>query len=305
MGGTTWATHHCGSRAHHGPVDAQTELGTLLRTWRARIGPADVGFPSGSASRRTPGLRREEVALLAGVSSDYVQRLEQGRAHPSPTVLRSLARALRLTESEYEAASDLAGHASRVRGTVPRHIGPSVLRLLDRLGDVPIGVFDATWTLLDHNDLWAALMGETRTAGRSANLIWQYFSGEPHRVQHRHPREFERSLVSDLRSTAARYPDDRSLRDLVRGLRASSPPFRESWDSAEVAPITGERKTVIHPQVGSLDLDCDVLSVHGADLRIIVFTAPGGSEAVDTLSFLRVLGTQDMSERRRDPSDRT
>ena len=144
------------------------ELAILLRSWRARLQPATVGFSPAPASRRTPGLRREEVAWLSGVSPDYVKRLEQGRAHPSGAVLRALARALQLSDSEYELACRLSGHAADREGHVPQRVGPSVQRMLERFRDVPIAVYDAAWTLLEHNELWAALHGDTQDRGRSA-----------------------------------------------------------------------------------------------------------------------------------------
>jgi transcriptional regulator with XRE-family HTH domain len=258
--------------------DAQ-DLGMQLRSWRARVRPADVGLPFRQGSRRTPGLRREEVAWLAGVSPDYVKRLEQGRAHPSGAVLRALSRTLRLSDTEYELACRLAGLAAERNGLVPQHIGSSVQRLLDRLADTPIAVFDAAWTLLEHNELWTALHGDVRGRdGRSANLVWRSFHGDLGRVRHPFPEAHKKSLVADLRDAATRYPADRELADMIGALRASSPEFGRLWELSTVAHHRHERKIVDHPEVGELELDCDVLSVHGADLRIIVFTAAPGSE---------------------------
>lgn len=272
------------------------DLAALLRLWRARVQPDTVGLPSASTSRRTPGLRREEVAWLSGVSPEYVKRIEQGRSHPSSAVLRSLCRALQLSRAEYDLACRLAGHAAELEGHVPQHIGPSVRRMLERLGDVPIAVFDAAWTLLEHNEPWAALIGDTRgRRGRPANLVWQYFTDEPMRVRHPSPESFERSLVADLRDVAARYPTDRGLTTMIGALRTASPRFASAWQRSTVAHHGNQRKTVDHPQVGPLELDCDVLSVHGMDLRVIIFTASPGSEAADKLRLLNVLGTQDMT----------
>ncbi len=271
-------------------------LAMLLRSWRARVQPADVGLPFRPGSRRTPGLRREEVSWLAGVSPDYIKRLEQGRAHPSGAVLRALARTLRLSDAEYELACRLAGHAAELDGMVPQHIGPSVQRLLDRLADTPIAVFDAAWTLLEHNELWTALTGDVRGhGGRSTNIVWRSFSGDTGRVRHPFQEDYQKSLVADLRDVAARYPADRQLAAMISALRTSSPEFARLWELPTVAHHGNERKTIDHPEVGELELDCDVLSVHGADLRIIVFTAAPGSEAADKLRLLTVLGTEDMT----------
>lgn len=275
--------------------DTELNLGALLRSWRARILPAEVGLPFREGSRKTPGLRREEVAWLAGVSPDYVKRLEQGRAHPSGAVLRALARTLRLSDVEYELACRLAGHAAEHRTQVPQHIGPSVQRMLDRLSDTPVAVFDASWTLLDGNELWAALTGDSAgRGGRSANLVWRMFGGVTGRVRHADLRAFKASLVADLRDVATRYPADRDLAGMIAALRAQNPDFAQLWERGGVGHHGNERKTIVHPDVGEIELDCDVLSVHGTDLRIIVFTAPPRSAAADQLQLLRALGTETM-----------
>jgi transcriptional regulator with XRE-family HTH domain len=274
-------------------VTDASDLAGLLKSWRARIKAADVGFPPATASRRTPGLRREELAWLSGISPDYIKRLEQGRAHPSAAVLGALSRALQVSDAEYELACRLAGHSAERRGQVPQQIGASVRRLLDRFRDVPIAVFDAAWTLLEHNELWTALHGDFFNSGDwSANLVWRYFLGGPVRVRHALPEEFEQSLVADLRDVSTRYPTDRRLTDLIRTLRSQSPEFAQLWRRSTVAHHSSERKIIDHPAVGELELDCDVLSVHGAELRVIVFTAPPESEAAGKLRLLNVLGAQ-------------
>ena len=272
------------------------DLAALLRSWRARVQPAEVGSPFARGSRKTPGLRREEVAWLAGVSPDYVKRLEQGRAHPSAGVLRAISRALRLSGVEYELACRLAGYAAELDGLVPQHIGPSVQRLLDRLADTPVAVFDASWTRLEQNGLWTALNGDVRgRAGRPANIVWRVFNDDSGRVRHPLPDNHQASLVADLRDVASRYPADLELSDMITALRRSSPEFAHLWELSTVAHHGSERKTIDHPALGELELDCDVLSVHGADLRIIVFTAAPGSEAAGKLRLLSVLGSGDMT----------
>ncbi|MFK8907868.1 helix-turn-helix domain-containing protein, partial [Streptomyces sp. YS-3] len=140
--------------------DHPAALGQALRHWRDRTNPHDVGLPLGGV-RRAPGLRREELAQLAGLSVDYVVRLERGRAtSPSPQVLASLARALRLTETERDHLYLLAEHAPPTSGQVPAHIPPSVQRLLDQLRATPLSVHDAAWNLISWNPLWAALLGD-------------------------------------------------------------------------------------------------------------------------------------------------
>ncbi|MCN0155174.1 MmyB family transcriptional regulator [Salinispora arenicola] len=272
-------------------------LAALLRSWRTRLQPADAGLPRRPGTRRTAGLRREEVAWLAGVSPDYVKRLEQGRAHPSVAIVRALARTLRLSDAEYELACRLAGHAPQPGGLMRQHIGPGMQRVLDRLADTPIAVFDAAWTLIEHNDAWVALTGDDWRGRdrRSANIVWRTFHDDTGRVRHPDPQEHKASLVADLRDVAPRYPGDRELRDMIGALRTSSPDFARLWEGSAVAHHKSERKIVDHPHVGEVELDCDVLSVHGADLRIVVYTAAPGSEAADKLRMLTVLGTETMT----------
>src|SRR3954452_16052413 len=159
------------------------ELAACLRTWRDRLSPADVGLPAGGR-RRAPGLRREELAQLAGLSGDYLARLEQGRAsHPSPSVLEPLARTLRLTDAERAHLFRVAGHSLQQPGRVDRHITPSVQRVLDRLADVPVVLLDALWNVVAWTPPAAALHGDyTERHGRERNVMWQFFTGAPSRI---------------------------------------------------------------------------------------------------------------------------
>lgn len=270
------------------PTAATTDdLASLVRLWRSRIQPSGVQSPFGSGARRTPGLRREEVAWLAGMSPDYLKRIEQGRARPSAGVLRALSRALQLSKPEFEMACRLAGHAAGLDGMVPQHITPTVRRLLDRLSDEPVAVFDAAWTLLDCNALYVSLSGlSPARAERSVNQVWRFFNDMPKRIRHSNRDEHAASLVADLRDVASRYPADPELADLIAALRATSDEFARLWGQSSVAHHGNERKTFDHPEVGEIELDCDVLSVHGADLRVVVFTVPPNSEAADKLRRL-------------------
>lgn len=144
---------------------ATSELGSQLRAWRERLTPSAAGLPQ-QARRRTPGLRREEVAQLAGLSTDYVVRLEQGRArHPSAQVVQALARALRLDEEERDRFHAMAGHAAPTPGRMVRHVTPSIQRIVDRLGDIPVAVIDAAWETVTQNRAADALLGDL--SGRS------------------------------------------------------------------------------------------------------------------------------------------
>ncbi|WP_211126472.1 helix-turn-helix transcriptional regulator [Streptomyces yatensis] len=277
---------------------ATTEFGQAVRRWRDRVPPEAAGLPSGG-QRRAAGLRREELAMLAGISVDYVTRLEQGRAsHPSTQIVEALARALRLSGTERAHLFRLAGLAPPGPETVPAYITPSVQRLLDRLTGTPVAVSDASWTLLMANPPYVALRGDpSRWRGNERNGVWRHFVCEDSgsRQTHEDRREFQAALVADLRTAAARYPADQGLRRLVAELRARSERFAELWDSGTVGHHEASRKTIDHPRVGTLTLDCDVLTVAGSDLRIVVYTAEPGTEDAERLALLTVLGTQTLT----------
>jgi transcriptional regulator with XRE-family HTH domain len=277
-----------------------SEFASVLRSWRDRVRPEEVGLPAGPG-RRTPGLRREELAALAGVSVDYVVRLEQGRAlNPSPQLLGALATALRLTEAERDHLCRVAGSAPPSRRIVPRHVTPGVQRIVDRLGDVPLAVFTAAHDIVLWNDLWAALNGDpSRYAGIDRNLVWRHFMHGHDEVEwdDEHQEEFSSDLVADLRQAVGRYPADRDLAELVARLRRESPEFERRWDTGRVAEHRASRKRV-HSPVGTIEIDCDVLSVPGGDLRIVVYTAVPATEDAAKLDLLRVTGLQDLTPTR-------
>jgi transcriptional regulator with XRE-family HTH domain len=281
---------------HTGNVEPW-EFGRAVRRWRDRVAPETVGVPVGGR-RRATGLRREELAALAGISVDYLTRLEQGRAtSPSVQVMESLSRALRLSDIEREHLFRLAGQAPPGPEAVSTRVAPSVQRLLDRLANTPVAVYDAAWTLIVANAPYDALMGETTSwRGIERNGVWRNLVGPGNRTVHTpHERaEFEAGLVADLRLTTARYPADRRLKDLVHELSAQSPRFVELWESADIRPHQdrSRHKTIDHPGVGHITLDCDTLSVAGDDLRIMVYTAEPGTDDAERLALAIVLGTQ-------------
>jgi transcriptional regulator with XRE-family HTH domain len=276
-------------------IDGMDELAACLRTWRDRLQPADAGLPAGG-TRRAPGLRREEVAHLAGVSVDYLARLEQGRASsPSPSVLAPLARALRLSEDERAHLFRVAGHAEPDAGRMRRHLTPGVQRVLDRLADTPVLVIDAAWEVVASNPLADALVGDISAgAARDRNIAWGQFTDAPSRVVRsaEETAEFEAGVVADLHDALGRHPDDERLRALVDDLRRASERFAELWEQRPVARHAAARKTLLHPEVGTITLDCDVLEVLGSDLRLIVYTAPPGSADARALALLGAVGLQ-------------
>jgi transcriptional regulator with XRE-family HTH domain len=262
----------------------RTLFGAALRDWRERVSPSAVGLADGSR-RRTRGLRREELAELAGVSADYLKRLEQGRGHPSAGVVNSLAGALRLDRADHENLCALAGHAAE-GGRVPRRISPGAQRLLDRLDGTPVCLCDAAWTVLGWNAAWQSLQcGDDPSQGEQRNLARKIFGVEASRV-HRSPERqarFEATLVADLRSAALRYPADEELAALIRDLRAGSTSFRTLWASGSTSRHDDDQVIMTVPGVGDITMDCDLLTVRDGDLRAIVFTAEPGSPDADRL----------------------
>ncbi len=273
-----------------GSMSAENDLGALLRAWRDRCSPADVGLNT-NGRRRAQGLRREELAGLAGVSVDYLVRLEQGRSRrPSPPVVAALARALQLDEQETAVLHQAAGLPAPSGRVVPAHVPPGVQRLITSLAAYPVAVFAADWTLISWNALWSALSGDP--AGRPAserNVIRATFCQVPAwTTMHGPDEEMERALVADLRQAVTAYPEDEDLRALVAEVSDASPRFRELWSSGAAGRHVSTRKVTHHRLVGELVLDCDVLTVPGSDLRITVYTAPAGSPDAERLEFLRV-----------------
>src|ERR1700751_2482195 len=215
------------------------EFGRTVRRWRDRVQPAAVGVSVGGR-RRATGLRREELAGLAGISVDYLTRLEQGRAtSPSAQVVEALARSLRVSDAERALLFRLAGHATPGLEVVSSRITPSVQRLLDRLANTPVAVYDATWTLIVANAPYDGLMGQTTSwRGIERNGVWRNLVGPGTRAvpTPEEQAEFETRLVADLRLTAARYPADQRLKHLIRDLAAQSPRFVTLWESGVFEP---------------------------------------------------------------------
>lgn len=227
---------------------------------------------------------------------DYVTRLEQGRAtDPSGQVIEALARALRLSGAEREHLFRLGGLQPPGPDSVPAYLTPRLQRVLDRLTSTPVAVFDATWTLLLANPSYAALMGDpSGWRGHERNGVWRNFLGLSDRVRHtpQSRRALETALVADLREATARYPADQRLKRLVAELLVHSDRFAKLWETGIAGHHQAARKTIDHPHVGALTLDCDVLTVAGSDLRIMVYTAEPGTEDAERLALITVLGTQ-------------
>lgn len=258
-----------------------TSLGAMIRGWRDRAQP-----PSTRARRRAPGLRREELAERAGLSVDYIVRLEQGRAtHPSAQVVAALARALELTAAEKAHLHQLAGVA--LRGSkVPERLTPGVERMLERL-NTPAAVFSPTWTYLRGNPEWVALLGpDHKREGRRRNLLWRVFmdTSAPILRDKAEHDAFAARLVADLRSAAGRYSGDDQLQVLIDELLEGSAVFASLWKSAHVELHWATKKTV-STHLGPIEVDCDVLTTAG-DLRLVLYTTEAGSESERRLQAL-------------------
>lgn len=242
--------------------------------------PHEAGLPS-TARRRVAGLRRHEVAQLAGVSVEYYTRLEQGRgANPSRPVLSALARALILTADERDYLFRLAGHSSPTTPGLSTEITPGIRYLLDSLTETPAYVVDAKYELLAWNTLATQFIGDPATfPPDNRNMLrWlfrrpatdSYWGTESHLY-------FARHSVADLRAAYGHYPGDPGIAALVTELLGCSPQFTEMWAAHDVRVRRRIVKRVEHPLVGWLEFECQVLNVSTADQRLIVYCAEPGS----------------------------
>lgn len=278
------------------------ELGAFLRSRRERLTPGEVGLAPGSR-RRTPGLRREEVAVLAHISTEYYVRLEQGRApRPSAEVLAGIAGALRLTSTESDHLHRLAGTMPAATGLHSREVRPSIVTMLERLPLTAGFVISAGYEVLAWNDLAAALMGtdfssleptERNLARRAFLPSGSGFFGVDDRA------EFRRGSVRALRSALAKYPNDPAITGLVADLRAGSDEFAALWDQNEVAVPPVLTKTFTNALVGPVTVDCDSLALEDSDQHLVLYTAPPGSRDAEALRLLSVVGLDALAEGRR------
>jgi transcriptional regulator with XRE-family HTH domain len=271
------------------------ELADFLRRRRAAVRPTDVGLEDG-ARRRTTGLRREEVATLAGMSVDYVVRLEQGRSsQPSPQLLFALARALRLSDDERDHLFHLAGQQPPPSDGLARQARAGLLRLLDLLGDTPAHVLSDLGEMLAQNPASVLLTGDhTGFTGDRRYLVHRWFTDPATRrgvpvEEHEHR---SRQLVADLRATVGRRSGDPVVAGLVERTRAASAEFRRLWAEHQVAVRRADRKTFAHPRVGRLVMDCETL-VTPDQLQLLVVLTPADAETRERLELLRVLGPEE------------
>lgn len=270
------------------------QLADFLRRRRAAVRPAEVGLADGPR-RRTTGLRREEVAMLAGISVDYVVRLEQARSsRPSTQLLGALARALQLSDDERDHLFRLAGHEPSPAAGTARLARAGLVRMLGLLGDTPATVMSDVGEALAQNRMSMLLFGDQREfTGDRRYLAYRWFTEPGARAIHP-PEEQERhgrALVADLRAVAGRRPGDADVVRLVERLRTVSAEFRRLWDDHRVAVRRMDRKTLCHPRVGALLMDCETLVTPDLGQLLLVLT-PADAETRERLELLAVLGVE-------------
>lgn len=256
------------------------ELGAFLRHKRSQTSPAAVGLPA-AQGRRAPGLRREEVAMLAGVGLTWYTWMEQGRdIRPSRQVVDAIAQTLRLSPAEHEYALRLAGHDSPGRGT-GELFPPHGWQVLAAFGSSPAYAMAWDWTVVAWNDAYAALYPTiSRTPAAERNLLWLIWTDPT-------VRELLADWATDSRRFVAMYRADLGPRlgssqtaSLVARLRHASDDFAAAWDSHDVDGFTSRTRTFLHPEAGRLELEQHQLSFRDAPgVQIVVYTAAPGSEA--------------------------
>jgi transcriptional regulator with XRE-family HTH domain len=272
-------------------MNSRLELGHFLRRRREELSPDDFDLPAGGR-RRTPGLRRDEVSLLASMSAAYYERLEQGRGPlPSESVLAGMADALRLTTDERDHMYVLAGRVPPAVADRSLSPDPGLEYLLQAMGDTtPACVLDDLGNVVAQNRLNLALFGEfAGLPGRGRNLIWRWFA-EPrlrHLLepadQHEGTGQFH---VADLRAATARVARDSSAATLVRDLREASPEFARMWDQHTISAEYCNVKQARNDLVGRIDLECGTVASRQSRQRLLFLQPLAGSPAAGRLARL-------------------
>ncbi|MZG16478.1 helix-turn-helix domain-containing protein [Streptomyces sp. SID5914] len=274
------------------------ELADFLRRRRESLRPEDVRaeavLPPGRRARRTPGLRREEVASLAQVSVSYYERLERARApRPSPQVLSALARALQLTEAERDHLARLAGQVLPTDNDgAPEDVPAHARQLLARLDGIPAYVVNARQDIVAWNAAAAALITDfsrltpdernlTRISTRFRDTLCNAAPGsEP---------GFSQQIAAQLRAASVLHPSDNALAELINEFATHDPEFASSWRNHAVRPIPGVRKNLHHPTLGELEIDRHTLALPGSAFSLVMYTAEAGSPSATALKSLRPL----------------
>ncbi|ATY95625.1 MULTISPECIES: helix-turn-helix transcriptional regulator [Streptomyces] len=273
-------------------------LAAFLRHRRELLQPEDVGLPRGQR-RRTGGLRREEVAVLCHMSTDYYARLERERGpQPSEQMIASMAQGLHLSLEERDHLFRLAGHTPPVRGSTGEHISPGLLRILDRLDDTPAEIVTELGETLRQSPLGVALTGDTtRYTGLARSIGYRWFTEPATRSLYvAEDHDFlSRMFASGLRELATLRGAGSRAAHCAELLLGRSDEFRRLWEQHEVGIRPHEVKRFIHPEVGVLELNCQRLLDPDQSHSLLVYTAAPGSESYDRLRLLSVIGAQAMS----------
>ena len=277
-------------------------LADFLTRHRHALRPDDVGLPAG-VRRRTPGLRRDEVALLATMSTDYYTRLEQRRGpQPSTQMLASLARALRLSTAERDYLYRIAGHSAPDQVASTEYVAPALMRVLDRLTDTPAMILSVLGETLVQNGPARALFGDASGyTGLARSEVYRWFT-EPETARRMYPVDDQprqsRAQVASLRAAYGLLGPSSRAGEIARELQRRSPEFAALWAQHEVAQRFADHKVLLHPQIGPIELDCQALFTEDQHQALLVLTAAPRSEAEEKLRLLSVLGTQQFADAR-------
>ncbi|MFS0733542.1 helix-turn-helix transcriptional regulator [Microbacterium sp. 1P10UB] len=274
-------------------------LAEFLRGRREALQPEDVGLPR-TARRRTTGLRREEVAALSSMSTDYYARIERGNSpQPSEQMLAAIAQGLHLSLDERDHLLLLAGHQPPARGGLSDHVSPGLRRILDRLEDTPAEVVTELGETLVQTPLGVALTGDTaHLSGPERSIGYRWFTVPASRSLYA-PEDHAflgRLWVSGLREIAARRGPGSRAAHYVELLTSSSAEFRDLWSAHEVGLRPAAYKRFQHPELGRLELSCQTLVDPDQSHHLLVYTATPGSESHEKLRLLGVIGSQHLSE---------
>jgi transcriptional regulator with XRE-family HTH domain len=270
-------------------IQRRETLAHFLRTRRARLSPTDVNLPTGQR-RRTPGLRREEVAQLANIGTAWYTSLEQGRdVSPSAEVLHGLAIALRLTDIERQHLFLLAGQPHFFSaGMAPKEdISPTLLRLLEDLNPNPAYIMDWRWNYISWNAA-ASAMGLVRTLPPyDSNIVWRFFASRPDPSSYSHWAPIAQKILAEFRAESTQYADDGWLQQLIADLHHISPEFREWWSCQDVRERSDGKKEFDHPIVGRLLFEYTTLQVSAnPGLKIMIYRPYPGTETASKLRQL-------------------
>jgi len=273
----------------------RSQLAQFIRARREALQPEDVGLTRGTR-RRTGGLRREEVAMLSGISVDYYSRIEQVRGPvPSGQILASIARAMHLTLEERDHIFDLAGHAKPRRASRGDHINAGLMRVFDRLEDTPAQIVNSAGETLAQTRLAVALLGdETAFIGLDRVRAYRWFTdpGSRRTTPAEDHERHGRTLVAQLAVAAAAGGPRSQSAEVVTALRSSSAEFESIWNAHPIVGPYCEPKSILHDELGPMQLYGQTLLDPEQSQALMIFTAEPGSESYEKLQLLSVIGAQ-------------